>query len=139
MALQDYTRQWSQRTGITAEFSAQGGYSMPLDIEEALFRIAQEALANVARHSQASQAQVQLEQEPGQVCLMIHDNGTGFDMARGASKGQGLTNMRERVEAHRGTLSIASETRGTLVKACIPLVTSQPVGIQAAAAKEDDL
>jgi two-component system, NarL family, sensor histidine kinase LiaS len=139
MALQDYTRQWSQRTAITAEFSAQGGYSMPLDIEEALFRIAQEALANVARHSQASQTQVQLEQEPGQVCLMIHDNGTGFDMAQGASKGQGLTNMRERVEAHRGTLSIASETSGTLVKACIPLVTSQPVGIQAAAAKEDYL
>src|SRR5215469_9136869 len=101
-ALQDYTRQWSQRTGIAAEFSAQGGYSIPLDIEEALFRVAQDALANVTRNSQASQVQVQLEQKPGQVCLMIHDNGIGFDMTHGANKGQGLTNMRERVEAHRG-------------------------------------
>jgi NarL family two-component system sensor histidine kinase LiaS len=138
-ALQDYTRQWSQRTGIAAEFSAQGGYSIPLDIEEALFRVAQEALANVARHSQASQIQVKLEQEPDLVCLGIHDNGTGFDMAQGASKGQGLTNMLERVEAHHGTLSISSATGGTLVEACIPLVTSQPAGVQAAAAKEDDL
>ena len=139
MALQDYTGQWSQRTGIAAEFSAQGGYSIPLDIEEALFRVAQEALANVTRHSQASQVQVQLEQEPGQVCLMIHDNGSGFDMAQGASKGQGLTNMRERVEAHHGTLSISSDSMGTLVTACIPLAISQPAGVQAATAKEGDL
>ncbi len=132
-ALQDYTRQWSQRSGIVAEFSAQGGYSIPLDIEEALFRVAQEALANVARHSQSSQVQVQLEQESGQVCLAIHNNGTGFEMAQGASKGQGLTNMRERVEAHRGTLSISGTTVGTLVKACIPLVINQPAGVQAAA------
>ncbi len=138
-ALQDYTRQWSQRSGIVAEFSAQGGYSIPLDIEEALFRVAQEALANVARHSQASQVQVQLEQESGQVCLAIHDNGTGFDMAQGTGKGQGLTNMRERVDAHCGTLSISGTIVGTLVKACIPLAINQPAGVQAAAAKEDDL
>ena len=139
IALQGYTRQWSQRTGIASEFSTQGGFSIPLDIEEALFRVAQEALANIARHSQASQVQVQLEQEPGQVCLMIHDNGMGFDMEQGASKGQGLTNMRERVEAHRGTLSISSTTRGTLIKACIPLVINQATGVQAATVKEDDL
>ena len=138
-ALQDYTRQWSKRTGIAAEFSAQGGYSIPLDIEEALFRVAQEALANVTRHSQASQVQVQLEQKPGQVCLMIHDNGMGFDMTQGANKGQGLTNMRERVEAHRGTLDISSTSMGTLIKACIPLVISQPAGAQAATAKEEEL
>src|SRR6266705_1947215 len=138
-ALQDYTRQWSQRNGIAAEFSVQGGYSIPLDIEEALFRVAQEALANVARHSQASQVQVQLEQEPGQVCLAIHDNGTGFDMAQGTGKGQGLTNMRERVDAHRGTLSISGTIVGTLVKACVPLAISQPAGVQAATAKKDDL
>ena len=139
MALHNYAHQWSQRSGIATEFSAQGGYSILLDIEEALFRVAQEALANVARHSQASQVQVQLEQESGQVCLAILDNGTGFDMAQGTGKGQGLTNMRERVEAHRGTLSISGTTVGTLVKACIPLVTSQPAGVQAATAKEDDL
>ncbi len=138
-ALHNYVHQWSQRTGIAAEFSAQGGYSIPLDIEEALYRVAQEALANVARHSQASQVQVQLEQESGQVCLAIHDNGTGFDMAQDTGKGQGLTNMRERVDAHRGTLSISGTIEGTLVKACIPLVTSQPARVQAATAKEDVL
>ncbi len=60
-------------------------------------------------------------------------------MTQGTGKGQGLKNMRERVDAHRGTLSISGTIVGTLVKACVPLAISQPAGVQAATAKKDDL
>jgi NarL family two-component system sensor histidine kinase LiaS len=91
------------------------------EIEEALFRVAQEALANVARHSQASQVWVQLEQGIAQVRLHISDNGKGFAVEQAVGSGHGLANMRDRVEAYGGTLHISSVSGETVVAGCIPL------------------
>jgi NarL family two-component system sensor histidine kinase LiaS len=124
-ALQEYARQWSDRIGVATGFRTSNVGSLPLDVEEALFRVSQEALANVARHSQASEVKVELVQEAEEICLLIQDNGKGFEVIKAADKGQGLLNMRERVEAHQGRLSIFSTAGGTLLRACIPLVADE--------------
>jgi signal transduction histidine kinase len=131
-ALREYLRQWSQQTGIVWEFqvanSPEGMQAPELrpEIEEALFRVAQEALGNVARHSQASQVQVQFKQEPDQVYLRIADNGKGFVVDQAAGRGHGLTNMRDRVETYGGTFRINSGPGETVVTGCISLNQETP-------------
>jgi signal transduction histidine kinase len=126
-ALRDCIRQWSQQTGMACEFQVSGlpaGSEAPAlhpEIEEALFRVAQEALANVARHSQASQAQVRLEKGTDQVCLHVSDNGKGFITEQATGSGHGLANMHARVEAYGGALLIKSAPGETIVTGCIPL------------------
>jgi signal transduction histidine kinase len=122
MVLQDYARDWSRRVGIAVDVHTQGEHTTPLQIEEALFRVSQEALANVARHSRASEVKIQLTWNEEQVVLNICDNGQGFDTARPTETGLGLVSMRERVEALYGRLSITSSIEGTTVEACVPLV-----------------
>jgi signal transduction histidine kinase len=122
MVLQDYANDWSQRVGIVVDVRIQGERTTPLQIEEALFRVSQEALANVARHSRASEVKIQLTWNEEQVGLSICDNGRGFNAAREVGKGLGLTSMRERVEALHGRLSIVSTRDGATVEAHIPLV-----------------
>jgi signal transduction histidine kinase len=122
MVLQDYARDWSQRVGIEVDVRVQGERTTPLQIEEALFRVSQEALANVARHSRASEVKIQLTWNEEEVSLSIRDNGQGFDTARTIGKGLGLTSMRERVEALHGILAISSSMEGTTVEAHVPLV-----------------
>lgn len=122
VVLQDYTRDWSQRTGIAVDLHVQGERTTPLQIEEALFRVSQEALANVARHSRASEVKILLTWDEEEVGLSIRDDGQGFDTTRTTGKGLGLASMRERVEALRGRLSSASSGAGTTVEAHVPLV-----------------
>jgi signal transduction histidine kinase len=121
MVLQDYARDWSRRAGIEVDVRVQGERTTPLQIEEALFRMSQEALANVARHSSASEVKMQLTWNEEEVCLSIRDNGLGFDTARTIGKGLGLTSMRERVEALHGRLPISSSMEGTTVEAHVPV------------------
>lgn len=122
MVLQGYARDWSQRAGIGVNVHVQGERATPLQIEEALFRVSQEALANVARHSRAREVKIHLIWNEEEVGLSICDNGQGFDTTRTVKKGLGLSSMRERVEALHGQLSIASSEVGTTVEAHIPLV-----------------
>ena len=122
MVLRDYARDWSRRVGIAVDVGVQGERTTPLQIEEVLFRVSQEALANVARHSRASEVKIQLTWNEEEVGLSIGDNGQGFDTARTTGKGLGLTSMRERVEALHGRLSISSSIEGTTVEAHVPLV-----------------
>lgn len=107
----------------------QAGEPWPLTtaIESTLLRVAQEALANVARHSQATVAQMALIYMGDSVQLSIHDNGVGFDPEAGPEKGItpgpwsgfGLLGMEERVSALGGTLTLSSQD-GTLLLATIP-------------------
>ena len=93
-----------------------------------LYRIAQEALGNVAKHSKASKVEVRLTQTDGLVCLSISDDGVGFasDRARG-SGGLGLINMRERVRQLSGTLELNSEPgRGTSIRARVRFPSIPP-------------
>jgi signal transduction histidine kinase len=106
-ALQDFTRQWTNQTWINAQVSVEGACALAPEVEEALFRIAQEALSNVARHSNASAVQVQLRCEQERVELVISDNGHGFEVAK-ARRSIGLLSMRERIQALGGDIQIES-------------------------------
>ncbi len=128
-ALRDSIGQWSQQTGVACEFQVAEAPEMPVldpEIEEALFRVVQEALANAARHSQASQVWVQLEQGTEQVRLSISDNGKGFAVEQAAGSGHGLANMCDRVEVCGGTLHISSTPGETVVTGCIPFAQETP-------------
>ncbi len=113
---------WSRRTKIAAELRVQGERETPLIVEQALFRVAQEALANVSRHSRATSIEVRLAWDLDGLTLTVTDNGRGFDFEGVDGKGLGLSSMRERVEAIGGAFSIGSTSRGTRVEARVTLV-----------------
>jgi signal transduction histidine kinase len=119
-ALTAYAADWSRQTSIRAEVHAAAPVTLPAPVELALFRIAQEALANIARHSRARQATLALACADGRAVLRISDDGAGFDPAR-ARAGLGLASMRERAEALRGSLAVASApAHGTTIEASVP-------------------
>ncbi len=89
---------------------------LPLNVEEALFRVAQEALSNVARHSQATLVQMVLSITEEKITLMIVDNGRGFDAVRQGRPGVGLLSMQERMRALGGDVQVESTPgKGTQV------------------------
>jgi NarL family two-component system sensor histidine kinase LiaS len=120
-ALGDWVRDWSRQTKIAAEVRAQGTRATPLAIEQAIFRVAQEALANVAKHSGATAVELQLVWQGDSLELSVSDNGHGFPVDRAAGKGMGLSTMRERVEALGGTLRVESSAEGTQAEAWVPM------------------
>ena len=99
------------------------------EVELCLFRVAQEALANVVKHSEASSAQVELGASRNNVSLRILDTGKGFNPAvKDPASGIGLVGMRERLRLVSGKLSIGSEPmRGTEILAEIPLSSAVAV------------
>lgn len=120
MVLRDYLSLWSQRTGIAASVSVQDLSVLPPEQGEQLLRVAQEALTNVERHSRADRVSVRLWQETAQVCLVVADNGQGFEVRKAAGTGLGLATMHERIESCQGTLDISSTNEGTTVKVRLP-------------------
>jgi signal transduction histidine kinase len=110
-AVEEYVAEWSRQNGIAAQVNVDGVPSLPLPAEETLFRVTQEALANVARHSHARQVIVQLARQGEEVALAVEDDGAGFDLNQ-VEKGVGLDSMRERLEAVGGRLNISSRTSG---------------------------
>lgn len=125
VVLRDYADGWSRRMGIAVTMQVHGERVTALDAEEALFRVAQEALANIAQHSRAEQVTIHLAWDGAQVHLTIADNGTGFDVARANGRGVGLASMRERVVARNGSLRIASAQGATKIEAIIPLHSAE--------------
>lgn len=123
-AVREFAEDWSRRADIPVEIRMQGEQPAPLEIEQALFRVTQEALANVARHSAATKAEVQIRWEAGALLLAITDNGVGFDVDAAAGKGVGLQSMQERMTALGGTLAMRRAGAGTgmCVEVCVPLV-----------------
>ena len=111
-ALREYISDWSRQNNIPAEVRVRGEQSMPFLVEQTLFRVTQEALANIARHSGATQVEVDLAWEGTQVLLTLADNGRGFNPATTSDKGLGLRSMRERVEAIGGQLSVTGRPEG---------------------------
>jgi NarL family two-component system sensor histidine kinase LiaS len=120
VALRDHVADWSRQSQIAAEVRVQGERPLPLMVEQTLFRVAQEALANISRHSAATAAEIHLACDAEQVTLTISDNGRGFPAAAINGKGMGLRSMRERVESLGGHLTIESEPRqGTRIEVCL--------------------
>jgi signal transduction histidine kinase len=101
----------SQRWGIPVTVRGTVGEGLPLTVETALYRAAQEGLTNVARHAQATQAEVTLQQSPVLITCAVRDDGRGIDPAAvGAAQGRrglGLVEIRERMAALGGTLRLA--------------------------------
>lgn len=96
--------------------------TLDADVSLCVYRIVQEALHNVARHSHADQVHLSIVCTDGQLALTIADSGVGFDPARARSVGLGLDSMRERVAVLNGQLSInAARGKGTEITARIPL------------------
>jgi len=105
--------------------------SLPKDVELCLYRVAQSTLANVVKHSRASDAHIELGSDVNGVWLCISDSGKGFDPdLRVVTGGIGLISMRERLRPLGGKLSIRSKhMRGTEIRAEIPLpATAEEAG-----------
>jgi two-component system, NarL family, sensor histidine kinase LiaS len=119
--LRAYANEWSERTGVPVDLRAQGERLTPLDVEEAFYRVAQEALTNVARHSGATHTEIRVTWTSDALELTVRDDGHGFVAEQAAGKGLGLASMRERVEAFGGALTISSGASGTCLEARAPL------------------
>jgi signal transduction histidine kinase len=120
-ALRGYAENFARRTGIATEVIEEGAARrLPAKVEEALFRIAQEALANVSKYASAHKAAVTLSTERGAVRMAVSDDGCGFDPAAprrtDREHGWGLMIMRERAATVAAELSVQSApARGTRV------------------------
>jgi NarL family two-component system sensor histidine kinase LiaS len=120
-ALRELTTGWAQQTDIVANLRVEGTHTLSLAVEEALFRIAQEALSNVARHSKATLVQMLLTTTEDTVTLSVIDNGQGFDATRQGSSGVGLLSMRERMKVLGGDVQVESTPgKGTRIVAHCP-------------------
>lgn len=106
-ALIDYATMWQEQTGISVKLEISGERQVSPLIEEAYIRIVQEALSNVARHSQASLVKVHLDCDEV-VTLSIQDDGTGFDTTKHMQQGIGLSSMYERIHTLGGQIDIQS-------------------------------
>ena len=124
-ALRSYVKTRLTSGGIKATFNYRGGKQrLPSQVEILLFRVVQEAVTNIMRHSQATVAQVNLEVSNSKATVIIEDNGKGFDTKRAFSQADawGLRGMQERVGLLGGTLFIDSAPgKGTIIHVEIPI------------------
>ncbi len=119
--LNEYAVEWAHQNGIDVDVRVQDKRELPLAITQTLYRIVQEALANVARHSAATSVGVVLSYGPDSVTLTITDDGRGFD-TREQQGGMGLQSMRERAESLDGHFAVESAPgQGTTI--CVTLPT----------------
>ena len=120
-ALANYVQDWSARANVSAELHTSGLLDDRLssDVETTLYRIAQEALTNIAKHACAKNVELILERRADHVILIVEDDGVGFDQNHeSGSRGQGfgLLGMQERAALVGATLEIESaKGRGTTI------------------------
>lgn len=111
-------------TGVDANFEDRTLHEIPSDTRTVLYRIAQEALANVRKHAEALEARVTMAERDGGILLRVRDDGRGFDPERAAEEQPGhlgLVSMRERAELVGGKFRITSTPgAGTTVEAWVP-------------------
>ena len=126
-ALKVYLEGFTERSKIVVAVDLDCPERLPQDYELSLFRIAQECLTNIHRHSGSSTAAVRLAKTAGQVTLEVKDAGKGISeetqskIASGASPGVGFRGMQERVKQIGGTLTIQSSGHGTSVVVVLPV------------------
>ncbi|PYS28666.1 MAG: hypothetical protein DMG11_11845, partial [Acidobacteria bacterium] len=133
-SLRWYLAGFTKRTGIHAELVATEDIGrLPARVEMDLFRIVQECLSNIHRHSGSRTAQVQLKLQPNQVMLLVQDQGRGMPVtitmakpAQSGPSGVGLSGMAQRLRHLGGHLEIASDSQGTKITAIVPLGRGSP-------------
>lgn len=127
--LESYVEDWGKRSDIRADFlvASPERLNVPTAMETAVFRLVQEALTNVAKHANAAEVSVILEQHGDQLQVTIEDDGKGFDPDAAATQGRlGLVGMRERIALLSGSLTIDSAIGGgTTLYVRMPLVTER--------------
>jgi len=131
-ALKSYLKEFTAQTGLPVSFTTFAGLEkMPGASRTALYRVAQEALANISRHAKARRAKVSIQEINGGVRMEISDDGTGFQvsrpMASKVNQGLGILGMRERVEMVGGIFSLSSKPgKGTTVRVELSAVPAFP-------------
>ncbi len=123
-ALRELCLEVSEKYLIQVEFAERGvSFKVPKDVALCLFRVGQEALGNVVKHSKAKRAQVELSAANDEIFLRVKDAGAGFDpVPRNAAAGIGHVGMSERLRLVGGALSIRSAPKqGTEILARVPL------------------
>jgi PAS domain S-box-containing protein len=133
-ALTNYVQEWSGRHGVAAEVHTSGLLDDRLasEVETALYRIAQEALNNVAKHARAQRVEVLLERRPDCVLLIIEDDGVGFDVAKaaGGRHGFGLAGMQERAALVGANLEIETTPgQGTTILVRMAMAAGNAAGV----------
>jgi signal transduction histidine kinase len=124
-----YVQGFSERSGVAVDMDIQDGQGrLPRALELGLFRVLQESLTNIHRHSKSSKAEVKLNSFPNEVVLQVRDYGNGMPAEslrqfknKGTNLGVGLTGMRERVRELSGRFDIQSGPQGTLIRVSFPL------------------
>jgi len=111
------------RTGIDVNFTSNYAGRLPDETETHLFRIAQEALTNVARHAQARHVVIKLESAGDQIALTIQDDGRGLDLpANGKPPSLGMIGMRARARSAGGDVTVRSQPdQGVLIEVRVPI------------------
>jgi PAS domain S-box-containing protein len=133
-AIKEYAEGFSERSGVAVELHLQAGFGrLPQEAETALFRIVQESLTNIQRHSGSPTATIHLRGDATCVTLAVSDRGRGMDKnaikrgnGSGTRLGVGILGMRERMVQLGGKLEIASDSSGTTVRVSIPLSAEAP-------------
>jgi PAS domain S-box-containing protein len=111
--IKSWCKEFAERQKLDIDFRADVSSPLPRELGVTLFRVLQEALQNVVKHSGAMRVEVQLRKDSTWVHLLISDSGKGFDVeAASQGRGLGLTSMRERVRLMNGTMAIDSVPMG---------------------------
>lgn len=130
-ALRWYVEGFAQRSNIEVALDIEENFGrLPRELETAIFRIVQECLTNIHRHSGSSQAKIRVARSPGEVRVEVADSGKGIpkekqqELATSGTPGVGIAGMRERLRQLGGSLEIKSNDRGTLVVVRLPIAVA---------------
>ncbi len=119
--LREYIFEWENRNDVEVNLTIRNERPLPLETEQAIYRVIQEALANVSRHSQAKRVDISLVYNTDSLHVSIADDGRGFDMNQ-KSKDMGFRSMRERINSIRGSIQIQSAPgQGTRLITQVPI------------------
>ena len=119
--VREYVFEWASRNDIQADMAIDAPHRLELKVEQAVYRVIQESLANVARHSRARHVQVELRYNHEHLDVLIADDGCGFDLDSQAT-GVGIRSIRGRIQSIGGQVTFESESGcGTRVRLVIPL------------------
>lgn len=134
-AVRWYCDGFSKRSKIEVDFDCPNDFGrLPREVETAIFRLIQECLTNIHRHSESATATIHLQREGDEVVVSVEDHGKGIptdkldEMTVPGTAGVGISGMRERVRQLAGTLTIDSNQHGTKISARIPIPEMETPG-----------
>lgn len=130
-AMKWFVEEFGKRSGIQVTLTSEGSHRLPTPVETMLFRVVQEALTNIHKHSGSTTAEVYLRTNSGDVVLEVNDHGRGMPRElleragnRGSVAGVGLAGMRERVCEIGGDFQVQSGPQGTSIRVSIPVAVA---------------